>query len=405
MIQNGYRIDCLPMRWKTEDWPTLLILCRDYYNSLHPNGPLTKKENHTGDSGFATKQDRLTHQKKVRTWFLDPVKFKREIDAEQRRHAGKCIYHLVDNHPTMSCNVKLECDKLVADKKSSVLVSSSSGQLRHITEEQYEDAVTDEPSNSMSEEPCNDTSDASLHYFARVRNHYLRLVKSSSPVHIRHTMQYPIIVDNGANFHMFCALDFFESITPMSGKVILGDGKTTLDIHGIGTVKLCFGNQSLCLENVRCVPDLAESIYSLFIHIQSPGCAVHSSYDDGLSIIFPEFITKALIGYNDIYLNATPKPKLSGSQPLNSSGDNSHHSDIASTLCCHMSDFQCALTSESTKVDNILHRLHQYYQDVKTRRQLDLEVPAGFRQQSNHQRLLSIHPVPVVENISSGDAP
>ena len=145
----------------------------------------------------------------------------------------------------MSCNVKLECDKLVTDKKSSVLVSSSSGQLRHITEEQYEDAVTDEPSNSMSEEPCNDTSDASLHYFARVRNHYLRLVKSSSPVHIRHTMQYPIIVDNGANFHMFCALDFFESITPMSGKVILGDGKTTLDIHGIGTMKLCFGNQSL----------------------------------------------------------------------------------------------------------------------------------------------------------------
>jgi len=285
------------------------------------------------------------------------------------------------------------------------LVSSSSGQLRHITEEQYEDAVTDEPSNSMSEEPCNDASDASLHYFARVSNHYLSLVKSSSPVDIRHMMQYPIIVNSGANFHMFCALDFFESITPMSGKVILGDGKTTLDIHGIGTVKLCFGNQSLCLENVRCVPDLAESIYSLFIHIQSPGCAVHSSYDDGLSIIFPEFITKALIGYNDIYLNATPKPKLSGSQPLNSSGDNSHHSDIASTLCCHMSDFQCALTSESTKVDNILHRLHQYYQDVKTRRQLDLEVPAGFRQQSNHQRLLSIHPVPVVENISSGDAP
>ena len=83
MIQNGYRIDSLPMRWKTEDWPTLLILCRDYHNSLQPNGPLTKKENHTGDSGFPTKQDRLTHQKKVRTWFLDPVKFKREIDAEQ----------------------------------------------------------------------------------------------------------------------------------------------------------------------------------------------------------------------------------------------------------------------------------------------------------------------------------
>ena len=42
-IQNSYRIDNLPSGWKTDDWPTLLILCRDYYNSLHPTGPPSKK--------------------------------------------------------------------------------------------------------------------------------------------------------------------------------------------------------------------------------------------------------------------------------------------------------------------------------------------------------------------------
>jgi hypothetical protein len=74
-------------------------------------------------------------------------------------------------------------------------------------------------------------------------------------------MQYPIIADSGTNFHMFCALEFFESMTPMSGKVILGDGKTSLDIKGLRTVKMQFGYNILSVENVRCVPDLAESIY------------------------------------------------------------------------------------------------------------------------------------------------
>jgi hypothetical protein len=54
-IQNSYRINNLPADWKTDDWPTLLILCRDYYNSLHPNGPPSKKDNHSGDNAFAGK--------------------------------------------------------------------------------------------------------------------------------------------------------------------------------------------------------------------------------------------------------------------------------------------------------------------------------------------------------------
>ncbi len=35
-IQNKYRIGNLPAQWNTEDWPTILILCRDYFNSVKP---------------------------------------------------------------------------------------------------------------------------------------------------------------------------------------------------------------------------------------------------------------------------------------------------------------------------------------------------------------------------------
>jgi hypothetical protein len=70
----------------------------------------------------------------------------------------------------------------------------------------------------------NDTNEESLHYFACITNHYLRLVRSSNQDNPRHTMQYPIIADSGANYHMFRDPVFF--------------GKTALDIQGIGTVKL-----------------------------------------------------------------------------------------------------------------------------------------------------------------------
>jgi hypothetical protein len=69
-----------------------------------------------------------------------------------------------------------------------------------------------------------------LHYFARLSNHYLRLVKASPPVNMpsRHQMQFPIIAESGANFHMFKERAFFETLLPASGQVILGDGKTSL---------------------------------------------------------------------------------------------------------------------------------------------------------------------------------
>jgi hypothetical protein len=119
-------------------------------------------------------------------------------------------------------------------------------------------------------------------------------------------MQYPIILDSGTNFHMFKDRELFETLHPASGHVILGDGKTSLSIKGVGTVKCKIGLHVLRIENVRYIPDLAESIYSLFLHIQCPSHGLHSSFDTGLFIIFLEFRTKAIVGTDDIYLDAVP---------------------------------------------------------------------------------------------------
>jgi hypothetical protein len=62
-------------------------------------------------------------------------------------------------------------------------------------------------------------------------------------------MKYPIIADSGANFHMFKELEFFTQLTPTQGQVILGDGKTTLLIHGIGTVTCQIGDRILHIED------------------------------------------------------------------------------------------------------------------------------------------------------------
>ena len=76
-----------------------------------------------------------------------------------------------------------------------------------------------------------------MNYFSRVTNHYLRLIKSSPAGPPRHTVKFPIIADSGANFHMFRDIEFFESLSPVTGNVILGDGKTSVPIQGIGIIK------------------------------------------------------------------------------------------------------------------------------------------------------------------------
>jgi len=51
-------------------------------------------------------------------------------------------------------------------------------------------------------------------------------------------------------------------------------------------------------------------------------------------------------------------------------------------------DFQSRLSNETTYLDNVLLELRRYYDTVKSKRQLNMEVPAGFRQESVHSRNL-----------------
>jgi hypothetical protein len=99
-IQQNYRINNLPEEWKTQDWSKLLILCRDYYNSVKPTMSDHKSSN--SDAYF----DKEIHQKKVRGWFMNPTKFCKLIESEQLKHPNKCIYHLSKTHQTENCAVK-----------------------------------------------------------------------------------------------------------------------------------------------------------------------------------------------------------------------------------------------------------------------------------------------------------
>jgi len=109
-------------------------------------------------------------------------------------------------------------------------------------------------------------------------------------------------------------------------------------------------------------------------------------------------------------LNAVPKnpiPTVMIPPTLNS---NEHSSPTSDSFCRHIMTFHDEVTFESRKVDDLLIRLQQYYQDVKTRRQLDLEVSTGFCQQSEHQRnLLKFRKVTEasssVSNIADHDIP
>ncbi len=90
---------------------------------------------------------------------------------------------MTKSHPTASCFIKLECDKQVqASKTASATTSSTSGALRHVTEDVFEDAVldTDDMHIADAEVQSNDTNEDSLQYFALVTEHYLCLANASS---------------------------------------------------------------------------------------------------------------------------------------------------------------------------------------------------------------------------------
>jgi hypothetical protein len=59
--------------------------------------------------------------------------------------------------------------------------------------------------------------------------------------------------------------------------------------------------------------------------------------------------------------------------------------------CCNIKSFQDDLLSKTVWLDNLLNSLRDNYGAVKTKRQLQLEVPAGFRQMNHHTKDLLSH--------------
>jgi hypothetical protein len=231
----------------------------------------------------------------------------------------------------------------------------------------------------------NNTNEVDIFYFVRMRNHYLQLVRSSSSITSRHDMQYPIISDSGANFHRFCEREFFETLTPTTGRVILGDGNTTLDILGIGTVRCVIGSNILCIENVRFFPGLAESIYSLFIHIKQPNHGLHSSFGTGFQNIFPTFQTTVLIGNDDVYVDVLPHAdndvKIDFScLPVSS---------LSNSVCPHVTHLSGHAAGQTKTDGNLLKSLRDYYSDTLLRTRVSV-VPSISHQPYRYQLIVDL---------------
>jgi hypothetical protein len=207
------------------------------------------------------------------------------------------------------------------------------------------------------------------------------------PMDYYYSKNYPIIADSGANFHMFKSLEFFTSMVPTHGYVTLGDGKTKIPIQGIGTVKCIIDEHTLEIPNVRFVPGLSESIYSLLQHIKQPNHGISSSYETGLHITFPAFQTAASVGNDDIYLNVFPWPdnKSSTANISYHSVPTDHVQDQG--ICRHVSHITSTSIKDMKTSDHLLKELHDYYDDVRQQRKLSLPLPSGFRQQTNLQRM------------------
>lgn len=110
-------------------------------------------------------------------------------------------------------------------------------------------------------------------------------------------MKFSVTADSGVNFYMFKEIEFLETHYPTFCTVLLGDGKTTLNIKCVGTAKCKIGSNTVVLNNVCYIPDLGESIYSLFLHIQNHNNGLELSFDD----LFPDFRKKVIIGSDNKY--------------------------------------------------------------------------------------------------------
>jgi hypothetical protein len=125
-------------------------------------------------------------------------------------------------------------------------------------------------------------------------------------------------------------------------------------------------------------------------------------------ILMGGFKTKALIGTDDIYLDAHPLPDKIDStisfSDLIPTPDDCLQEPISTSdsFCRHIQEFQSAVEKETSTLDNLLSSLRSYYQMVTTKRRLAMEVPAGFRRSTTHQNLFCNNIKSSVQDLDPG---
>jgi hypothetical protein len=90
------------------------------------------------------------------------------------------------------------------------------------------------------------------------------------------------------------------------------------------------------------------------------------------------------------YIDMVPLQSLQGGLSSSSSLCGVDHlvDSPQRNICHHIKNFQSDLQVETNYLYNLLSDLRNYYKTIKTCHQLNLEVPAGFRESSNHVKQL-----------------
>jgi hypothetical protein len=102
--------------------------------------------------------------------------------------------------------------------------------------------------------------------------------------------------------------------------------------------------------------------------------------------MFPNFTVPVIVGDDDIYLDAKPITPSTGVHMHQSLPPPSPLHDKSLSFCHQVLQFQEDIEKESPHLDKLLLQLKDFYTTVKTKCQLNMEVPPGFRQTSQHQQ-------------------
>jgi len=94
----------------------------------------------------------------------------------------------------------------------------------------------------------------------------------------------------------------------------------------------------------------------LFQHIQHPGHGLSTSFEDGLLINFPNSLTQAIIGSDDIYLDAQPMYEGFSTQNIK----------------------ETHIMVETKTLNNLISSLFRYCKEVKTKHQFGFDLLASF---------------------------